>query len=51
MARLVVLNERGDGFLNERVGFEQVDDGRASLQLLERMVRAIEAEMERVPVA
>jgi hypothetical protein len=46
MARLVVLNERGDEFLNERVGFEQLDDGRASLQLLERMVRAIEeAEM------
>ena len=38
MARLVVKNEQGDE--------------RTSLQLLERMVRAIEeAEKERVPVA
>lgn len=51
MARLVVENERGDEFLNERVVLEQLSDERASLQLLERMVRAIEeAEKEMVPV-
>ena len=52
MAWLVVKNERGDVLLNENVVPEHLDDERTSLQLLERMVRAIEeAEKERVPVA
>jgi len=52
MARLVVKNERGDELLNERVVCEALADERTSLQLLERMVRAIEeAEKEGVPVA
>ena len=52
MAWLVVKNERGDVLLNELVVPEHLDDERTSLQLLERMVRAIEeAEKERVPVA
>jgi hypothetical protein len=52
MARLVVKNERGDELLNERVVCETLGDERTSLQLLERMVRAIEeAEKEGVPVA
>jgi hypothetical protein len=50
MARLVVKNERGDELLNERVVLEQLDNERISLQLLERMVRAIEEADERVPV-
>jgi len=52
MARLVVKNEQGDELLNERVFCEALGDERTSLQLLERMVRAIEeAEKEGVPVA
>ena len=52
MARLVVKNERGDELLNERVVCKTLGDERTSLQLLERMVRAIEeAEREGVPVA
>ena len=52
MARLVVKNEQGDELLNERVVSKTMGDERASLQLLERMVRAIEeAEKETVPVA
>ena len=52
MAWLVVKNERGDVLLNELVVPEHLDDERTSLQLLERMARAIEeAEKERVPVA
>jgi hypothetical protein len=52
MARLVVKNEQGDELLNERVVCEMFGDERTSLQLLERMVRAIEkAEREGVPVA
>src|SRR5436305_14308663 len=50
MARLVVKNERGDELLNERVVCKTLGDERTSLQLLERMVRAIEeAEKEGVP--
>jgi len=52
MARLVVKNEQGDVFLDEHVVCKALADERTSLQLLERMVRAIEeAEKERVPVA
>ena len=52
MAWLVVKNERGDVLLNELVVPEHLDDERTSLQLLERMVRAIEeAEKETGPVA
>ena len=52
MARLVVKTERGDELLNERVVCKALGDERTSLQLLERMVRAIEeAEREGVPVA
>ena len=52
MTRLVVKNEQGDELLNERVVLEALGDERTSLQLLERMVRAIEeAENEGVPVA
>ena len=52
MARLVVKNEQGDELLNERVVCKTLGDEHTSLQLLERMVRAIEeAEKERVPVA
>jgi len=51
MARLVVMNERGDELLNERVVLEHMGDEHISLQLLERMVQAIEeAEKEKVPV-
>jgi hypothetical protein len=49
MARLVVKNEQGDELLNERVVCENLGDERTSLELLERMVRAIEqADNERV---
>jgi len=52
MAWLVVKNEQGDELLNERVVLKALGDERTSLQLLERMVRAIEeAEKERGPVA
>ena len=52
MARLVVKNEQGDELWNERVVCQTLGDERTSLQLLERMVRAIEeAEKEREPVA
>ena len=52
MARLVVKNEQGDELLNERVACEALGDERTSLELLERMVRAIEeAEKEGVSVA
>jgi hypothetical protein len=52
MARLIVKNEKGDEFLNERVVCTALGDERTSLRLLERMVRAIEeAEKERGPVA
>jgi hypothetical protein len=52
MARLVVKNEWGDEFLNERVVCKTMGDERTSLQLLERMVRAIEeADNERVVAA
>jgi len=49
MARLVVKNEQGDELLNERVVCKTLGDEGTSLQLLERMVRAIEeAEKESV---
>ena len=49
MARLVVKNEQGDELFNERVVCENLGDERTSLELLERMVRAIEqADNERV---
>lgn len=49
MARLVVKNEQGDELLNERVVCDDLSDERTSLELLERMVRAIEqADNERV---
>lgn len=49
MARLVVKNEQGDELLNERVVCDDLADERTSLELLERMVRAIEeADNERV---
>jgi hypothetical protein len=52
MARLVVENEQGDELLNERVVCKTLGDEHTSLQLLERMVRALEeAEKERGPVA
>jgi hypothetical protein len=52
MARLVVKNEQGDELLNERIVCENLGDERTSLQLLERMVRAIEqAESEGVVAA
>ena len=52
MARLVVKNEQGDELFNERVVCKTLDDERTSLQLLERMVHAIEeADNERVVAA
>ena len=52
MARLVVTNDRGDELLNEHVVPEHLGDEHTSLQLLERMVRAIEeAEKESVVAA
>lgn len=52
MAWLVAKNEQGDELLNERVVCKTLGDERSSLQLLERMVRAIEeAEKESGPVA
>jgi hypothetical protein len=52
MARLVIQNEQGDELLNEHVVCEALGDERTSLQLLERMVHAIEeADKERVVAA
>ena len=51
MARLVVKNEQGDELWSERVVCKALADERTSLQLLERMVRAIEEAEEGVRVA